>query len=430
MNVQTSQVTRLSYMLAASILALMPLAVWLQGRSAVFVLVLVAACCLVGTWQDDRGKALRARIAGYLTTPLAMYLILFLFWCLISMSWSHAPAASMSMFGELVLPMIAGVIVATALPGNQPHWTGALFLCSLGAALILTVLELRFGTALRGQFGMRTHSFIFNRTLITLLLLFITGLAFVASQRQHPLWPASKAIFMIGLLSIMALFLFALFQGESGAVVLGAAIACFAGGMVWLLPRISFAAYTAGLVALTLFAPVQGEIADRLLPASIYTSTKETHSRDRVEIWQSFGEAIRKRPLTGAGFGTSGTYDKHPVVDEIPAMRRTLLGAGHPHSMPVQVWAETGLVGALLLLLAALAFTGVLWRIPMRLRVFAFAATCGALAIAGVGHGAWQGWWIASLAASCCWIALALHGPSHDMRDDISNKNDQSVQAI
>jgi O-antigen ligase len=150
------------------------------------------------------------------------------------------------------------------------------------------------------------------------------------------------------------------------------------------------------------------------MPQSLHERLAGSHTRDRVDIWLSFGEAAMARPLLGAGFGTSPTLDRHPVALEVSPPRRVLLAVGHPHSAPVQAWVETGAVGALLLTFAGLAF---LWRLR-RLQASALASRL-ALAAAGFGvatvaHGAWQGWWIAALALSAAWLFCGLPSERED----------------
>jgi O-antigen ligase len=147
-----------------------------------------------------------------------------------------------------------------------------------------------------------------------------------------------------------------------------------------------------------------GEILDRALPPAAHEGLKNAHSRDRVDIWLSFGEAVRARPLSGAGFGTSAVYDSHPVAAEVSAPRRTLLAVGHPHSLPLQIWAETGVIGAVLAGLCGLGVVAGLAHIPQHRRAAPLAMVATALAIATVGHGAWQAWWIAAIVASVCWF--------------------------
>ena len=93
-----------------------------------------------------------------------------------------------------------------------------------------------------------------------------------------------------------------------------------------------------------------------------------------------------------------------PVSAAVPAEHRTLLGVGHPHDMPLQAWAETGAVGAGILALAGLLLLARLRRLPAREMAPRLALFAGAFAISVVGHGAWQGWWIAVLAAGIIWF--------------------------
>ena len=91
-----------------------------------------------------------------------------------------------------------------------------------------------------------------------------------------------------------------------------------------------------------------------------------------------------------------------------------MLAVGHPHSAPVQAWVETGLVGAALLALAALACLARLRRLPAADLAPRLALFSAAFAIAAVGHGAWQGWWVAALAAAILWFGAPSHRQGHE----------------
>jgi O-antigen ligase len=394
--------------LASLILVLMPLAMWLQSRSSTGMLAAAAMVCFLATWQAGELPRLRQRVAETLEAPAAVFMLLLLAFALVSLTWSHNRIAGLIIWLELVIPLVSGLIVALTWPAHAPRWAILAFVAALLIALALTCAELAGWLQWRGQVGLRTNSFVFNRTMIFMLMMVGCLLALAVLRGQ---W--SRMGFPVG--AVLFLYSMALERTDSGAVILGTAVVALAFVCTWLLPKLSLAALAAGMVVLAALAPVQGEISDRLLPAKAHVMMADSHSRDRVDIWQSFGEAIRQRPLTGAGFGTSGSFAQHPVALQVPEARRVLLGAGHPHAMQVQVWAEMGVAGAALLLMAGLALVGVLWRLPHRLRAVATAMTAGALAIAAVGHGAWQGWWIATLAVSCCWIALAAHQQAHGL---------------
>jgi O-antigen ligase len=81
-----------------------------------------------------------------------------------------------------------------------------------------------------------------------------------------------------------------------------------------------------------------------------------------------------------------------------------MLAIGHPHSTPLQVWIELGAVGAFLALVVLLLLLRNLGRQPHMIRSLSLALFAGAASVALVGHGAWQGWWAASLGAAVVWM--------------------------
>lgn len=72
--------------------------------------------------------------------------------------------------------------------------------------------------------------------------------------------------------------------------------------------------------------------------------------------------------------------------------------------MPLQAWAETGVIGIGVLTLAGLLLLLRLSQLPASEMAPRLALFSGAFAISVVGHGAWQGWWIAVLGASILWF--------------------------
>ena len=65
-------------------------------------------------------------------------------------------------------------------------------------------------------------------------------------------------------------------------------------------------------------APVLGALGDRLIPASVHKDLSSSHSRDRIDIWTSFGAAIREQPILGGGFGASPRMAETPVAAAVP----------------------------------------------------------------------------------------------------------------
>ncbi|MFJ5369928.1 O-antigen ligase family protein, partial [Bosea sp. CER48] len=193
-------------------------------------------------------------------------------------------------------------------------------------------------------------------------------------------------------------------RSESASARLGVAVCA----ICWLLsaywPRLTLAAVGCAFVLTFAMAPVLGVAAQSWLPSAILNRFAVETGQARIDIWVSFGEVVRLRPLAGAGFGSSASMEQHPVAALVPPEHRTLLGVGHPHDMPLQAWAETGAIGAFILALAGVLVLARLRRLPavdLAPRLALFAA---AFAISVVGHGAWQGWWVAVLAAGIIWF--------------------------
>jgi O-antigen ligase len=198
-------------------------------------------------------------------------------------------------------------------------------------------------------------------------------------------------------------------RSESGAALLGlcAAIATFA--MAYLAPRLVALAAAVAFAAVMVVAPFLGTMGDNLIPNAVHERLADDHSRDRIDIWLSFGDAIRQDPVLGGGFGVSPVMDETSVADRVPPEHRKLLGVGHPHNAAIQVWAELGIVGVVLTLMIVLQSLRAIVRQERLVAAASLALIAGATAVALVGHGAWQGWWAASLGAAIVWL-LALPG--------------------
>lgn len=394
--------------LAYALLALMPLVMWAANRSAPLMLALASVAMLAVAVADGRLGRLLANMGQAIRRPVSIALLLFLAFALISVSWSHRPVASLFMLGEALLPLICGLVLASAWPKTTPRWAAPALAVSIIVTCLLVRIEISNGNAWRVALGLRPDGAIFNRTLLVGLLLAVPVVATLARGPN-----LLQRLFAFGVAAAVST---AIMSSESGAAKLGLAAVIAAWAMTLLLPRLTLAMAVTGFVVAVACAPIMGEVAEVTIPASTHAQLKDSHSRDRVDIWLSFGHAIRARPLTGAGFGTSATMDRHPVASEVPENRRILLGAGHPHSATVQAWAEMGMPGALLLLCAGLALVPALARLARTLLAPHLALIAGALAVAMVGHGAWQGWWIAGLAASACWLRR--------LRQETKNKGD------
>lgn len=123
----------------------------------------------------------------------------------------------------------------------------------------------------------------------------------------------------------------------------------------------------------------------------------------RSAIWRFVSTRIAESPVLGAGLDASRHFKETARAGELAFPTIPL----HPHSGSLQVWFETGGVGAMLAL-AVLIAGGLAAQRAFAERPAAGAALCGAIAasgvIANVSYGLWQEWWIATMMTG---VALA-----------------------
>lgn len=392
--------------LATIVMVVMPLALWLSPRSGPLLLVCAALLLVSASALSEEGAAAWAAVTAALKSPPGVAGLSFLLAACLSILWSHQPLRSLRVMAELIVPLASGLAVAVLWPSRASHRALVWIAFSLILGCLFIMVELRTGMVMRMKMGLRPNTFIFNSVLTSFLLLTIPVLD--GLLRNKAMFPRLLGAVLAA--TVVATLAFS----ESGAGLFGLIVGLFFFMLASLSSRFALCLLSTGFLVSLALAPVMGDILDKAMPQAIHQRLQGAHSRDRVDIWQSFGEAARTRPLLGAGFGTSATYQEHPLVHEVTAERRTLLGAGHAHSLPVQIWAEMGLLGAMLAAFCGLSLTVLLARIPDRHRPAPLALTAAVLAVATVGHGAWQAWWIAAIAASICWfrVHFSRHQPS------------------
>lgn len=380
---------------------------WLANRSSPLVLGLAALCFIASAVVEEGWAAFQQRVVEMLRSAVGIGLGGFLLWSLVTIAWSHRPAQSLAAWGELALPMASGLAIAASGRFRPGRVESRALAVALIAAAAFMLAELASDLSVRIALGIgKQVTYIFNRPALTCVMLLPVAVAgLLAARRRCPRdWLLCGALIAaVGGLSL---------DSESGAAAFGLLTLLASWLAARLLPRLTLAFVALGFFATMVLAPVMGRLGDEALPASLHQRLANSHSRDRVDIWLSFGEAIMAGPLLGSGFGTSPTLDRHPVALEVSPPRRQLLAVGHPHSAPIQAWVETGAVGAMFIAFAGLAFLGRLRRLPASALAPRLALAAAAFSVATVAHGAWQGWWIAALALAAAWLYRSV--PSAD----------------
>lgn len=195
----------------------------------------------------------------------------------------------------------------------------------------------------------------------------------------------------------------ALLAGQFGmqANLIGFALGAGAFALGLFLPRAAVLAVSGGLALWLATAPF-------LTPLLLSRAPEQdmlAHSwAMRVEIWRYASARILEQPWIGHGLDASRAF-----ADTIEVNGETLRALPlHPHSISLQIWLETGVIGAALAC-AAILFGG--WRLAQACAgaPAKAAAAAGAIAalgfIANVSFGAWQEWWIAALMTAAAAVA-------------------------
>lgn len=192
-------------------------------------------------------------------------------------------------------------------------------------------------------------------------------------------------------------------QFHQTANLLGFAAGLGAFALAFFAPRIAPILVCSGLALWLLTAPF---LTPLLLANAPIGETAPIGIEARAAIWNYVSAQILEQPWLGHGLDASRV-----VTDQIE-LRGQMMDAIplHPHSASLQIWYETGAIGAVLAA-AALFAGGVALARWSTHRPGAAIGGAGAIAalgvIANVSYGIWQEWWVATLLFSAALAAAA-----------------------
>lgn len=392
--------TRAEHLWRASAIAFasMPLAMAVAHRSAPLFVTLAAALALAASMDEGGVRALAARTRTTLRTPLGAAMLAFLAYAALSVAWSPAPGASLYALGEFVLSIAASLVLALALPSRAPRWLWPLLAGAVVAAALVIVIDIWAGLPFRRSLGLRTNSSVYNRPTLTLLVLAPPLIAALWMQERRRL--AGAVGVAVALASL---------RSDSGAAVLGLIVGCAAWPVAlrWRSAAVALAA--AALVAAMALAPLTGDILQRLLPPAAHQHLEGSSSQARVDIWRSFGAAVREQPWLGAGFAPGTAFAQSRGAAAVAPGYRAFLPVGHPHNGALQIWSELGVAGAFLALAVLALVMRELAALPAAAFAPSLALVAAATVVSVVGHGLWQGWWAAVIGAAIVCIRTLGH---------------------
>lgn len=397
-------ITALGWILALGV-AITPSLTFFAARGSTPVF-LVAALVGLGVllWRKERPAPVDRALVAIFALLCA--------WTALSILWAPDLYFSARGFFKLTGNLLLGLVllsIAGRANGDERRLIGRSAVAGFIPALAILGIEVVFDGPIKRMAwgGMPAHE-VFLYTVDTYGHFWANA---CASVLVVFIWPvmmvllrARRAALAAGLFVVTVLAVFGI-DFSTGGVALGIGIV-IAGLVFWLRRRAAIVVAvfliagiaTAPLLTVTVFTPrVISPISETLLPTIMH----------RVHIWKFAAEHIAEHPVRGWGMNASRLFPDGPehAFDEFQKQDVGENMPLHPHNLPLQMWLELGLPGAILLC----ALVGLIpWRLtgPGLGRTEA-AIACGqffaGLTIYGMSYGAWQSWWIASM-----WLAAAL----------------------
>jgi O-antigen ligase len=209
----------------------------------------------------------------------------------------------------------------------------------------------------------------------------------------------------------------------------GGILSIFAGlaavAVVRLFPRNGFRILGVGLASIVLAGPM----FFRLITANANAITATTSAEWRLAIWRRVLEVIDKDPIFGQGLGVLRT-----MREKIPAGEFTgqFYVPNHSHNMILQLWAETGAIGAGLVSIAIIMAA---FRMPqprvLGVAGFLAAALAGQfMAVALVSFDLWNDWWWSCAGLLSAMIVVMFRAETIDQPSRILAAESDSSSAI
>jgi O-antigen ligase len=386
--------------------ALLPLAV-VSGPWLAISLVLLVIAGLLGS------GILRAR-EPQARDPLVLILLVFLAWGGATAIWSLSPAATLLRVAKLAW-ILAALWVVLRVGGTAEGFIverrRLLEALSLGAAAAMVLVAVERASA--GWFFEVLGLAQPHRDpdiQATRVFKGIAALVVISWCLLPQLLARYGRVFCLA--AVSALGLLVLWAGSLAAVLaFGAATLVFA--LSWRFGRRFLEVLRVGVVGLVLLLPAAGlsgqaPFVDAVSASQSAGLAVPGSGLHRAYIYDFVLKAIWQRPLAGWGVDAVSLLPGAEAV--IPSLQRNLLPS-HPHNAVLEVWVETGAVGAIL-------GAVVLWLILRRIEngaahrgeaAAAAAAFAAYLVIGLLSFSLWATWWL-SLAVITGFLFRALTG--------------------
>ncbi|MDP3493301.1 MAG: acyltransferase family protein, partial [Hyphomonadaceae bacterium] len=320
----------------------------------------------------------------------------FLVFAAVSALWSPRPFAlidfgTLSVRSEVLrwgLLMIAGgalIGAAQGLSGHGARWVSGFSTVAIVLQFIIVFALSIFEREVIEFFypGRPTDDGVQNITRNAMFMAVSAPFLILALVENRRL---NSGLLIAGAVIVGSIVVFILRDLDAGYVALAATGGCYV--VLRVFGRYGFRLLGGAAAFLVLAAP----LIFHLISAGATVDTATTSSQYRQIIWQRVLDFIWEKPLLGSGVGAL-----RATRETIPSgvFEGDLYIPNHPHNMLLQLWAETGAVGASLVALTVLLAA---WRLPRPERLGPatprVAAIIGGLSASLVSFDLWnEAWW-------------------------------------
>ncbi|WP_371396260.1 O-antigen ligase family protein [Fretibacter rubidus] len=330
-------------------------------------------------------------------------LLLFLLWAAISASWSDYTAKGLSNPVKLLIGAVFYIFgmgaFFRAAKGVTKRGVGVIVIATFIAAILLCL-----DTLTGYRLSMLVDPVGPNEDPISRLGdaqmnvsqgIIMANLVF-APIATLLLWTQRRGPWMVAALIILNIT--AAVAGGIMAGVLALVLTITAMGFAAIRPTAVIKTLTYVSMGLVGFAPLFGALMGAV-PQSVRDALPFSWEH-RLVTWGYSAELTRAAPIRGHGFDASRTFNATFEARGFEGLAKISL---HPHNAGLQIWLETGAIGALLAVIT-IFFIGQKaqdFASGGRARAVAVAGTMAAvILIASVSYGVWQDWWWALIALS------------------------------
>jgi O-antigen ligase len=347
--------------------------------------------------------------------------LIFLFWCLITISYSANTLPAISQYVGVFIIILVGIFVHDNLGQStiDSAKVRKYFILGVVAGILLLCFEYLFNGIIANLIrpitqAKSTRTFILSDLDRGCALLSVISWAMLAIFLQ-----SRKYLLAI---TYYFLVLYLLHISDS----LASFLAFMIGGLVFLISRLSMTSSLLRMVFLRFFiiSIVCGSIlmpiiSYKMQPLDIIKIAKSylpDSAKHRLFIWHFVAQKIVDKPILGYGFGSSRNF---PVKENEMIQYKGWVWSpfpAHPHNNIIQIVFETGLIGLLLFLL--LVYKNLLLvdmkkndTIRENCKPIYYACFTNYYIIGMISYSIWQTWWISTAVLAACLMKLFIVNP-------------------